>query len=259
MDTDLLLVPFAARWAEVRDAALAARDAGFGGVWTWDHLDGSVHRASHVLECWTTLTAIATAVPGLMVGPLVLNVANRHPGVLANMAATLQEVSGGRLLLGIGAGGGAGTPYPREQQAIGRTVPGDRERRAEVERCIEEVRRLWATPGFLTPDPPPPFVVGVFGPKTAELAGRVADGINVPATQADALVEIARAADAAAGHDPDRFLVTVFGGFDERWLRPDSPERARLTALGVDRLILLDSPPYDTRRITAAAQHLAGF
>ena len=147
----------------------------------------------------------------------------------------------------------ARTRRTREQEAVGRTVPGDRERRAQVEHCIVEVRRLWAKPGFLTPDPPPPIVVGAFGPKMAELAGRVADGINVPATRPDPLVDVARAAHAAAGRDPGRFLVTVFGGFDERWLRPDSRERARLVALGVDRLILLDGPPYDVKRITAAA------
>ena len=88
MQVDLLLDPFGARWAKVRDAASAAVDAGFAGIWTWDHLDGRVFGATHVLECWTMLTAIAVAVPDVMVGPLVLNVANRRPGVLAVMAAT---------------------------------------------------------------------------------------------------------------------------------------------------------------------------
>jgi Luciferase-like monooxygenase len=88
MQVDLLLDTFGARWAEVRDAASAAVDAGFAGIWTWDHLDGRVYGATHVLECWTVLTAIAVAVPDVMVGPLVLNVANRPPGVIAMMAAS---------------------------------------------------------------------------------------------------------------------------------------------------------------------------
>ena len=84
MQVDVLLDPFGARWSDVRDATSTAVDAGFSGIWTWDHLDGRVYRASHVLECWTVLTAIAVAVPDVMIGPLFLNVANRHPGVLAS-------------------------------------------------------------------------------------------------------------------------------------------------------------------------------
>ena len=98
--------PFGAHVDEVLAGATAAGEAGFGGVWLYDHLAGSVHGRDRVLECWTTLTAIAATVPRIMVGPLVLNVANRPAGTLAVMAATLQELSGGRLLLGIGAGGG---------------------------------------------------------------------------------------------------------------------------------------------------------
>ena len=104
MDVDLLLDPFGARWTELRDAAGAAVDAGFRGIWTHDHVDGRVYDSAHVLECWTILSALATVAPSVVLGPMVLNVANRHPGVLAARAATLQHVSEGRLLLGLGAG-----------------------------------------------------------------------------------------------------------------------------------------------------------
>jgi alkanesulfonate monooxygenase SsuD/methylene tetrahydromethanopterin reductase-like flavin-dependent oxidoreductase (luciferase family) len=259
MHVDLLLDPFGARWTEVRDAARAAVDAGFAGIWTWDHLDGRVYGTAHVLECWTTLTAVAVAVPDVMVGPLVLNVANRHPGVLAMMAATLQEISSGRLLLGLGAGGGAGTPYRREQEAIGRTVPTDPLRRANVQTSVEEIRRLWHTAGFLQPDPPPPFVIGAFGLKMAELAGRVGDGINTRAShpRLGQMVDVARDAHAGTGRDPAGFLITVFAALEDRWLRAESPSRARLVSLGVDRLILFVSSPYDRSRITGAGQLLA--
>ena len=59
MHVDLLLDPFGARWTEVRDAASAAVDAGFRGIWTYDHLDGRVYDAAHVLECWTRRKAIS--------------------------------------------------------------------------------------------------------------------------------------------------------------------------------------------------------
>ena len=98
MDIDLLFDPFGVRVEDILRAAAAAEQAGFSGVWLYDHLAGSVHRQDRVVECWTTLTAIAATVPRIMVGPLVLNVANRPAGTLAVMAATLQELSGGRLL-----------------------------------------------------------------------------------------------------------------------------------------------------------------
>ena len=148
--TDLLLDPFGGRVADAVRAAQAAEDAGFDGIWTWDHLAGRVHGASHVLECWTLLTTIAARTARVAIGPLVLNVANREPGVVAVMAATLQEASGGRLLLGIGAGGGPGTPYPEEQRALGRSVAGDAARREQVERSIETIRDvLTGRDGFL--------------------------------------------------------------------------------------------------------------
>src|SRR3712207_898117 len=111
MHTDLLLVPMGARAVELRDAAVVAEEAGVGGVWTWDHLRDTDSSPTGVPEAWTALTAIAAATTRVTIGPLVLNVVNRHPGLLANMAATLQELSGGRLLLGIGAGGGRDLPY----------------------------------------------------------------------------------------------------------------------------------------------------
>jgi alkanesulfonate monooxygenase SsuD/methylene tetrahydromethanopterin reductase-like flavin-dependent oxidoreductase (luciferase family) len=257
LHTDLLIDPFGASWAGVRDTALAAADAGFEGLWTWDHLAGMVHGADRVLECWTTLTAIAGVVPDVAVGPLVLNVGSRHPGVLAQMAATLQEVSGGRLILGLGAGGGASTPYVREQEALGMPRLSDPARRLQVEDTVAVLRQLWtgrSSPvtgsgagvqlapgaGFLVPDPPPPIVVAGFGRKMAELAGRVGDGLNTRADhpQLQSLCSTARDAHAAAGGDPDRYLVTAFALLSHRWCDPASPDRQRLRDLGVSRLVL---------------------
>ncbi len=255
---DLLLDPFGARWTDLRDAASAAVESGFSGIWTYDHVDGHVYDAAHVLECWTVLSALAAAVPGAMLGPLVLNVANRHPGVLAAMAATLQEVSGGRLLLGLGAGAARDTSYAREQETIGLPVLTATERRTQVSDCVARLRRLWRTPGFVQPDPEPPVVIAAFGAKMAELAGRVGDGINTRAThlRLPELVAMACTAHGRAGGDPDRFLVTVFGEFDESWLPAQSPMRAQLASLGVDRLILALRAPFDRSRIAAAGRLL---
>jgi alkanesulfonate monooxygenase SsuD/methylene tetrahydromethanopterin reductase-like flavin-dependent oxidoreductase (luciferase family) len=240
---DVLFDPFDAHWGDVLSGAAAAEEAGFDGLWLYDHLAGSVHDASRVLECWTTLTAIAATVPRLAIGPLVLNVANRDPGTLAVMAATLQEVSGGRLLLGIGAGGGRDTPYAEEQEAFGRAVPGAAARRRSVEQAITRLRAVWTgtfggAGGFLRPEPNPPVVVGGFGPKMAALAGRLGDGMNVPAgPRLGSLMEIAREAHAQVGRDPATFLVTTSA-------QPSRRERERLSDLGVDRAIVFVRSPF---------------
>src|SRR5687767_8533975 len=172
-----------ARWSEMRVAALAAEDAGFDGLWTWDHLrDPDGNGDPGVPEAWTTLSALAEVTKRVMLGPLVLNVANRPPGVLANMAATLQQVSGGRLLLGIGAGGSRRTPYAVEQDTIGARVEPDAVRAERVVAAITLIRRLWSgEAGFLRPDPAPPIIVGGFGPRMAGIAGRHGDGFNTQA------------------------------------------------------------------------------
>ena len=243
MRVDLLFDPFGATWRDVREGAIAAEGEGIDGVWLYDHLAGSVHGRDRVLECWTTLTAIAAAVPRISVGPMVLNVANRDAGTLAVMASTLQEVSGGRLLLGLGAGGGRGTPYAAEQRALDRFVPGDAVRRAAVETTVATLRSVWSgtvggVGGFLRPSPPPPVLIGGFGPKVAALAGRVADGINLPdGRDLTRLLDIARRATADAGRDPASFLVTVSS-------RVSAPVLTRLEELGVGRIVELAQAPF---------------
>ena len=253
MKIDLLFDPFGVTWRDVHEGALAAEAEGFDGVWLYDHLAGSVHGEERVLECWTTLTAIAASVPRVAVGSMVLNVANRDPGTLGVMAATLQEVSGGRLLLGVGAGGGRGTPYAAEQQALGRAVPGDIARRASVEAAVATLRSVWSgtvrgVGGFPRPDPPPPVIVGAFGPKMAELAGRVGDGINLPGGPGLAhLVEVARAARAASERDPSSLLVTVSSQLGARAV-------TELERIGVDRAVVFVQGPFaeQVRRLAAS-------
>jgi len=240
---DLLFDPFGATWTDVRSGAVAAEGEGFDGVWMYDHLAGSAHGQDRVLESWTTLTAIAATVPRIAIGPMVLNVANRDAGTLGVMAATLQEISEGRLLLGVGAGGGWDTPYAAEQEAFGRPVAGDAVRRAAVETTVTTLRSVWSgtvrgVGGFLRPVPPPPVIVGGFGPKMAELAGRVADGVNLPGSGGlERLLEIARTARRASGRDPSSFVVTVSSD-----VRASTLER--LGGLEVDRVVVFVRQPF---------------
>ena len=275
MKTDLLLIPMGARWAEMRSAAVAAEEAGFDGLWTWDHLRDPDGDPAGVPECLTTLAALAEVTTRVTLGPLVLNVSSRHPGLLANMAATLQQISGGRFILGLGAGGSKQTPYAREQEALGLTVERDGVRAERVAEAAQVLRRLWSgdassfagthyrldrPAGYLRADPPPPIVIGGFGPRMAAIAGTHGDGFNTQARhpQLADLARIARDALAASGRDPARFSLSVFAGLAPAWLRSDSESRVTLTRHQVDRLILLIQPPYDASQIRAAGRLLTG-
>ena len=143
MKTDLLLAPVGTTYGELRDAAVAAEESGFDGVWTWDHLRDPGGAGLPVPEVLTTLCGLAEATQRIALGPLVLNTGLRHPGVLANMAATLQQISRGRLLLGLGAGAHRRMPYAAEQEMVGLEVSRDAVRAQRVAETAEVLRRLW--------------------------------------------------------------------------------------------------------------------
>ena len=94
------------RWPELKAIAIAAEEVGFDSLWAGDHLlyrnDGRPERGPH--ECWATLAAVAAVTTRVEIGPLVACASFHPPAVLAKQAAAVQEVSGGRLMLGLGAG-----------------------------------------------------------------------------------------------------------------------------------------------------------
>jgi probable F420-dependent oxidoreductase len=93
------------RWPEVRDMARTAEEVGFDSLWVGDHL---LYRKPlgnvGPWEAWTTMASLAETTTRVEIGPLVACTAFHNPAVLAKMAATLDEISGGRLILGLGAG-----------------------------------------------------------------------------------------------------------------------------------------------------------
>lgn len=93
----------------------------------------------------------------------------------------------------------------------------------------------------------------------AGIAGRHADGFNTQAghPQLQSFAEIARREHAASGRNPDDFLLTVFAGLSEPYVRADGSARAALEQKGVDRLILLTTPPYYLEEIREAGRMLA--
>ena len=94
------------RWPEIRAMARLAEDAGFDSLWVGDHLlyREEVGGVRGPWEAWTSLAGLAEATTRIALGPLVAATSFHAPAMLAKMAATVDEISGGRLVLGLGAG-----------------------------------------------------------------------------------------------------------------------------------------------------------
>ena len=201
------------------EAARSLEAAGFGGVYCWDHFLSRGRKDSPVLECWTTLAAAAAVTDRLRLGSFVSNVMNRHPAVLARMAANVAALAPGRLDVGIGIGG-----YAAEEAALGIPFPGVPERIERLEEHVAVLRALW-TGGPASfegrwhrlaeawahpaPDPPPRIIVGGETPAGARLAARVGDGwtTDVAGLQRDR--DVFETALAAAGRRREDVTVVV--------------------------------------------------
>jgi probable F420-dependent oxidoreductase len=171
--------------AEGDDPVAQARHAeglGFDVVSVWDHL----HGPRPVLETWTLLTWIAASTSRISLFSDVLGLPYRNPALTAKMAESLDRLSGGRLLLGLGAGGN-----DEEFRAFGVPVRGRAEKVAALEEALHIVRRLWTEPttnfegtyyramdARIEPKPsrPIPIFVGGYGFRTLAITGRLADG-----------------------------------------------------------------------------------
>jgi alkanesulfonate monooxygenase SsuD/methylene tetrahydromethanopterin reductase-like flavin-dependent oxidoreductase (luciferase family) len=208
------------------ESARRLDEAGYQGVWAWDHFVGQGDRTVPVVEGWTILAMAAAATRQVTVGTFVANLMNRHPAVLARMASTLQIASGGRLVLGIGIGGA-----PKEHAAYGIDFPEAKERAARLEEAIAVIRALW-TGGPVTRDspyypltdahafpvasPPPPIIIGGETPAGARLAGRIGDGWS---TFEDNFVQnLPLYLEALEGAGRSRAEQRVYVGFQGDWL-----------------------------------------
>ncbi|MFI5262369.1 MAG: LLM class flavin-dependent oxidoreductase, partial [Candidatus Limnocylindrales bacterium] len=160
-------------------------EAGFDAVWCWDHFLSRGDPTDPVLECWTMLSAAAAVTERIHVGSLVTNVMNRHPSVLARMAAAVQQVADGRLEVGIGIGG-----FPREHDHLGIPFPPAAERVEHLEEAVQVLRALWGggpvsfegrhyrldrAHAFPVPVPPPRLIIGGETRAGARLAARLGD------------------------------------------------------------------------------------
>ena len=257
MRFDLQVNPGNAPWPLLADAARAAEAAGFDTFWTADHLAGEVMAAPAMPECFTTLGALAAVTSSIRLGPLVANAANRLPVITANSAATLQQVSGGRCVLGLGAGSAPNTKWSAERRAVGvEQPPKMADRHRVLLDTLDVIDELWSPTRradlqtFISPSPRPPILLGVNSTVLARIAAQRTDGVNVRGSADNAREVIAAAvqersavrtttADGAGVVDP--FMVTVWEHFDEALLRTDVLDERieRWQGWGVNRVILL--------------------
>jgi alkanesulfonate monooxygenase SsuD/methylene tetrahydromethanopterin reductase-like flavin-dependent oxidoreductase (luciferase family) len=176
------LMPSAAPGDDPVADAVRAERLGFDFVSMYDHPCGT----EPTYETWTLLTWIAAATSRIRFGPRVLGVPYRPPAMVAKMAESLDRLSGGRLILGLGGG------YSDDEfRAFGLTVPSARDKVDGLAEAIEITRGLWSTPAYTypgrihhtdaadiapKPDHPIPIWLGTFGPRSLEVTGRLADG-----------------------------------------------------------------------------------
>jgi len=179
-------------WDELRATWKEAEALGFDSAWLYDHFTpifGDVDGAC--LEGWTTLGALAAETSRLRIGLLVTGNTYRNPALIAKMATTVDQISNGRVILGIGAGW-----FEREHQAYGFQFGTAKERAKRLEESLQVITKLWSEdhPTFhgayytienapFAPKnvqkPRPPIVVGGQGKEwIVPLVGRYADGWN---------------------------------------------------------------------------------
>ncbi len=259
------LITFGTSYQSLCEAAQQLDVLGFDSVWVWDHYVSWNDPYEPVLECWTTLAALAQATHWIRLGPLVANVVNRHPGRLAKVSATLHEIADGRSELGLGAGG---LDYEQAQFGIEQGSPGERVER--VEDALQIIPRLWtgepvtfegqhyrldhaiSAPAAV---PPPRLIVGASGPRMVRLAGRYADGLNLQWRQRDHFIDLFSALDeglAQRGRKRAGFDLSLHPAWDDLIADPIGMLN-QWEQMGFTRVIAYVPPPFSLN----AFEHLA--
>jgi len=213
-------------YAQFLRLARAAEDADYDAFFRSDHLYFDADPPRPALEAWTTLAALARDTARIRLGTLVTPATFRHPSVLAREVATVDELSGGRLEIGMGTGW-----YDIEHTTLGIPFPPQRERTEMLEEAVEVVRLLWsgkrvsfagrhhrldsavALPRPVQ-DPFPLIVGGHGGPRSVALAARHASEYNTTSIDPAGAAETYRKAREAcerAGRDPDTLRLSWMG------------------------------------------------
>lgn len=235
-------------YQDVLHRAVRCEELGIGSLWLYDHLYGPGMPEIDSLEAWTLATALLARTERLRVGHMVLCNQFRHPVVLAKMATTLDQISAGRLQLGIGSGS-----VEDEHRRTGLDWGSFATRSARLAESLEilaqafgagtidftgehyTVRDMPIRPGAVQ-QPRPPVVVGGVGEKyTLPLVARYADVWNVPTYALGELehkLAVLRACCADIGRDPSTIVMSVEAVMA---LAPDGQSLPKVRALAEKR------------------------
>jgi F420-dependent oxidoreductase-like protein len=227
-------------WDEIVELARHCESTGWDGVYFADHFMPNGPDAAPVdgdtLECWSVIAALAASVPRVRLAPLVTSVTYRHPAVLANIAAAVDNISGGRLLLGLGAGWQENehAAYGIELGTVRQRLDRFEEACQVVSTLLREKRTTFAGEYFRLADAPNqpapvqhrlPLLIGGGGEKrTMRIAGEYADEWNAWTTPEVLAHKVAVLHEhcAALERDPASIRVStqalLFLSEDESWL-----------------------------------------
>ncbi len=221
-------VEYTYTWPQLKEMAILAEEIGLDSIWVGDHLmyryaDG--RPPSGPFEAWSTLSALAAVTERVQLGPLVASLGFHSPAMIAKKAATIDQISDGRFILGIGSGW-------NETEYRGFGFPFDR-RASRFEEAYAVIRELFATGqcdfhgqfydiegAVLRPEPVqpggPPLMIGSFGKRMLEITlptaqmwnawnhdyGNTREGLATLLAEIDAACE-------AVGRDPATLVRTV--------------------------------------------------
>ncbi len=226
-------------WARSVELSTLAEELGYDHLWVYDHVETVPRREpTHMFEAFTMLSALSQHTTRVGLGQLVTCAAYRNVGLLAKEAACLDVYSGGRLILGIGAGW-----FEREYQAYGYEFPSAGDRLAILDEALQVIPRLWSEEtvsfdgahlhldgAYCDPKPiqsPPPILIGGGGEKvTLRIEARHANLTNWQV----GLDDFVRKSELLAGYcdeigrDPDEIIRTH--GPDCRIFDTDAEARA---------------------------------
>jgi alkanesulfonate monooxygenase SsuD/methylene tetrahydromethanopterin reductase-like flavin-dependent oxidoreductase (luciferase family) len=163
-------------WPQWVALAQAAEAANLEGLFRSDHLTSIVRGAPNgALEAWSTLAALAAVTTKLQLGTMVTPVTFRRAGILAKLVTTVDQISGGRAELGLGAGW-----FEQEHVDHGLAFPPQKERLDELDRQLEEIQRQWTTVWPRPAKRPNIIIGGTAKPRTVRAAHAHADEYNTP-------------------------------------------------------------------------------
>ena len=128
-------------WSECREVATHVDRLGFDSVWVCDHVYGVPRAELPILEAWSLLAAVAAVTGRAALGTLVTPPFFRNPAMLAKQVATIDQIAGGRVIMGLGAGW-----FQPEFEAYGNPFPPLGERMRALEECVRILKSLWTEP-----------------------------------------------------------------------------------------------------------------